>query len=193
LIEVERSLRRYFSPLRRFNAADINRAMVAKLLATIRTDRRPIAADRSRAHLSKFFTWMIAEGHAEHNPVSGTNRTGSKARERVLPGPELLAIWQALGDDDYSDVVRLLILTGARPDEIGSLARGEINIARKQIEIPGSRTKGGVDHVIPLAPLALAILTARTPREDSDFVFGRGEGGFSGVAMQGAARYAARS
>ena len=56
-----------------------------------------------------------------------------------------------MGDDDYSDVVRLLILTGARPDEIGSLARGEINIARKQIEIPGSRTKGGVDHVIPLA------------------------------------------
>ena len=73
-----------------------------------------------------------------------------------------------------------MILTGARRDEIGSLLRGEINIAQKQIELPGSRTKGGVDHFIPLAPLALSILTARTPREDSDFVFGRGEGGFSG-------------
>ena len=60
------------------------------------------------------------------------------------------------------------------------MLRGEINIAQKQIELPGSRTKGGVDHVIPLSPLALSILTARTPREDSDFVFGRGEGGFSG-------------
>ena len=60
LAEVERSLRRYFSPLHRFNAGDINRAMIAKLLATIRTDRGPIAADRSRAHLSKFFTWMIS-------------------------------------------------------------------------------------------------------------------------------------
>ena len=56
LVEVERSLRRYFRPLHRFDAADINRAMVAKVLATIRTDRGPIAADRSRAHLSKFFT-----------------------------------------------------------------------------------------------------------------------------------------
>ena len=90
LAEVERSLRRYFSPLHRFNAADINRSMVAKLLATIRTDRGPIAADRSRAHLSKFFSWTIAEGHAEHNPVSGTNKTGSKARERVLQDSELL-------------------------------------------------------------------------------------------------------
>ena len=140
LAEVERSLRRYFSPLHRFNAGDINRAMVAKLLATIRTDRGPIAADRSRAHLSKFFTWMISEGLAEVNPVSGTNRTGSKARERVLQDFELLTIWNALGSDDYGDTVRLLILTGARRDEIGSLLRGEINIAQKQIELPGSRS-----------------------------------------------------
>ena len=92
----------------------------------------------------------------------------------------MLAIWNALGSDDYGDIIRLLILTGARRDEIGSLRRDEINIAQKQIELPGSRTKGGVDHVIPLSSLALAILQARTPREDSDFVFGRGEGGFSG-------------
>ena len=97
LREVERSLRRYFRPLHRLNAADINRAMVAKPLATIRTERGPIAADRSRAHLSKFFSWAIAEGHAEHNPVSGTNKTGSKARDRVLKDSELAAIWNALG------------------------------------------------------------------------------------------------
>ena len=60
------------------------------------------------------------------------------------------------------------------------MRRGEINFAQKQIELPGSRTKGGVDHIIPLAPLALPILKAREPREDSDFVFGRGEGGFCG-------------
>lgn len=180
LAEVERSLRRYFSPLHRFNAADINRAMVAKLLATIRTDRGPIAADRSRAHLSRFFTWMIAEGHAEQNPVSGTNKTGSKARERVLQDSELLAIWNALGDDDYGAICRLLILTGARRDEIGSLSRGEINLAQKQIELSSARTKGGVDHIIPLSPFALSILTAGTPRENSDHVFGRGEGGFAG-------------
>ena len=51
---------------------------------------------------------------AEHNPVSGTNKTGSKARERVLQDSELLAIWNALGDDDYGDICKLLILTGRK-------------------------------------------------------------------------------
>ena len=46
-IEVERSLRRYFEPLHHFSAGDINRAMVAKLLSTIRADHGPIAADRA--------------------------------------------------------------------------------------------------------------------------------------------------
>jgi integrase len=155
--------------------------MVAQELAKIRTARGPIAADRSRAHLSKFFGWMIGEGLAEHNPVHGTNKTGSKARSRVLRDDELAAIWKALGDDDHGNICRLLILTGCRRDEIGSLSRSEINLDAKQIELPGSRTKNGLDHVIPLAPLALAIVQSRSPREGSEFVFGRGQGGgFSG-------------
>jgi len=180
LAENERSLRRYFKALHRFAPADINRSMVAKELSKIRADRGPIAADRSRAHLSKFFNWAIGEGLAESNPVSGTNKTGSTARERVLQDKELIAIWRKLGDDDYGDILRLLILTGARRDEIGSLSRSEINLAHKQIELPGSRTKSGVDHIIPLSPLVLSILKAREEREGSDFVFGRGDGGFSG-------------
>ena len=180
LAENTRSLNRYFKALHRFSAADISRAIVAKELSRIRADRGPISADRSRAHLSKFFNWAIAEGLAESNPTSGTNKTGSKARDRVLQNKELAAIWQMLGDDDYGAICRLLILTGARRDEIGSLSRREINFVQNQIELPGSRTKSGVDHVIPLSPLALSILKARRPREGSDFVFGRGEGGFSG-------------
>ena len=97
LKEIERTLRPYFKGLHRFNATDINRAMVAKVLATIRTERGPIAADRSRAHLSKFFTWTIAEGHTEVNPVTGTNKTGSKSRDRLLQDSEIAAIWNALG------------------------------------------------------------------------------------------------
>jgi integrase len=180
LAENTRSLKRYFKPLHRFSPIDISRAMVAKELSKIRADRGPIAADRSRAHLSKFFNWAIAEGLAEGNPVSGTNKTGSKARERVLQDKELATIWKALGDDDYGAICRLLILTGTRREEIGSLSRREINFAQKQIELPGSRTKNGLDLVLPLAPLALSILKAREPREGSDFIFGRGEGGFSG-------------
>ena len=73
-----------------------------------------------------------------------------------------------------------MILTGLRRDEVGSLTRAELNLAQRQIELPARRTKAKVDHVVPLSAPAMAILTARTPREDSDHVFGRGKGGFSG-------------
>jgi integrase len=125
---------------------------------------------------------------AETNPVSGTNKTGSKARERVLSDQEVKAIWKQLDDDDdYGTIVKLLILTGARRDEIGSLSRWEINLREEQIELPGGRTKNRLDHIIPLSPLALSILKDRKQRENSDFVFGRGEGGFSGWSKAKAA------
>ena len=192
-VEVERSLRRYFEPLHRFCAGDINRAMVAKLLVDDQGRHGPIAADRSRAHLSKFFSWAIAEGHADSNPVAGTNKTGGKPRERVLQDSELLAIWNALGDDDYGDIVRLLILTGLRRDEVGSLTRAELNIAQRQIELPARRTKARVDHVVPLSAPAMAILTgAHAPRRQRPCLWARQGRIQRLVAMQGAARRATR-
>ena len=130
---IEPLLKKYFKSLHRFAAKDVNRAMVAKELSRLRAERGPIAADRSRAHLSKFFNWAIAEGLAEQNPTTGTNKTGSEARTRILSDAELVAIWKAFSGDDYGDICRLLILTGARRDEIGSLARREINFDLKQI------------------------------------------------------------
>ncbi len=154
--------------------------MVARELARLRSECGSAAANGARAHLSKFFSWAIAEGLADTNPVSGTAKTGSKPRDRVLKDSELAAIWNALGNGDYGDICRLLILTGARRDEIGALRRGEINLPQKQIELPGSRTKSGVDHVIPLPPLALSICRLGSRARGATSVFGHGDGGFSG-------------
>jgi integrase len=177
LSENTRSLKKYFRALHPYAAADISRAMVAKELARIRIESGPIAADRSRSHLSKFFGWLIGEGLAEVNPVLGTNRVGgNKPRERILSDTEIKSIWSALGDDDHGDICRLLIVTGARRVEIGALSFSEIR--NNQIELPGSRTKNGRDFVIPLPPLAQSILAKRNRRNGSDYLFGRKEGGF---------------
>lgn len=186
---VERTLRRYLQPLHRFAVADIDRAIVASALTKIRTERGPIAADRSRAHASKFWSWMIGEGLTDRNPILGTNKSGAdRPRERVLTDGELTAIWKALEEDDYGSICKLLILTGCRRDEIGSLSRSEVNLDRKQIELPPARTKAGIEHVVPLSPAAFAILKARKARDGSDYVFGRGgQGGFSGWSKAKAA------
>ena len=83
------------------------------------------------------------------------------------------------GGDQYNAVVRLLLLTGARRDEIGGLKWDEIDFDSAMISLPGERTKNSKPFDIPLTPAALAILEAQ-PRRDRTFVFGRGQGGFSG-------------
>jgi integrase len=39
----------------------------------------------------------------------------------VLSDDELSAIWNALGDDDYGRIVKQLVLTGCRREEIGGM------------------------------------------------------------------------
>ena len=65
-----------------------------------------------------------------------------------------------MGDDDYSRIVRLLILTGQRRAEIGDLAWPEIDFDKRQIELPEHRTKNRRPHIVPLSEQALAILEA---------------------------------
>jgi integrase len=96
-----------------------------------------------------------------------------KKRERVLTDDELRSMWHALGDDDYGDIVRLLLYTGCRRDEIGGLLFDEIDLERAVIEIPAARMKGKKPHVVTLSPAALAILQRR-PRDGRAHVFGQG-------------------
>ncbi len=96
---------------------------------------------------------------------------------------ELYLIWNALPPlgDDYGDICRLLLLTGQRRDQIGSLRWSEIVDDGEAILLPKERTKHGRHELrIELSPPARAILEARPRVAGRDLIFGRGEGGFSG-------------
>ena len=130
-VETRRYLKEHWKPLHGLHLSRISRATVAARLGNIATASGPIAADRARAALSAFFGWAIREGLCEANPVIGTNKAAElKSRERVLSDLELTAIWQALPDNDYGKIVRLLILTGQRREEIGGLRWSEIDMAK---------------------------------------------------------------
>jgi integrase len=87
-------------------------------------------------------------------------------------------LWRGLGDDRFSDVVRLLLLTGQRRNEIGKLRWSEIDLDRKLIMLPAERVKNSRNHEVPLSRQALAIIE-RQPRR-TDFVFGgRGQWGWA--------------
>jgi integrase len=158
----------------------IARADIATQLNTITKDRGPVAANRARSTLSTVFRWAIGEGLCDANPVLGTNkREENGPRERALSDEEAAALWIATEDDHFGRIVRLLMLTGCRRDEIGSLQWSEIDINARKITLPKERTKNGREHIVPLTDSALEILAVMPRIEGRDYVFGLSGGGFS--------------
>jgi integrase len=179
----------HFGPLHPLPVAGINRRTIAERLSEIATSSGPSAADRARATLSAFFAWALREGLVEANPVVATNRHApAKGRERVLTDTELAEVWHAAGDGPYGTILKLLILTGQRREEIGAVRWSETDFAARLIRLPSERTKNGRPHDVPLAEPAMRLLQA-IPRRISqpDFVFGTSSTGFCGYSISKAA------
>jgi integrase len=70
-------------------------------------------------------------------------------------------IWNAVPVGDYGDLVRLLMLTGARRQELGDLRWSECDLAERLIRLPASRVKNKRPHEIPLSEMAIDILEVR--------------------------------
>jgi integrase len=157
---------------------DIRRALRAIPGAGVRRVARTVAKG--------FFDWAISEGRLRYpdgsevqdNPCNGLKVARSGKRERKLSEAELVAIWHASAPlGDFGRIVRLMILTGCRRDEIGALSWAEIS--GPCVELPAERSKNKLAHRIHLAPLALAQLPE--PRPGHPHCFGRVRGrGFNG-------------
>jgi integrase len=189
-VEIKRHLMKHFEPLHRLVISSITRATVAARLREIAKQNGPGAADRTRSNVSTFFSWAIGEGICEINPVVGTNRQSGEYVERersliTMNGEkpnynELIAVWKGAPDNEYGKIVRLLILTLCRRDEIANLEWSEIDRESRLIRLPGARTKNGEEHVVPLSDPALAILDSIAERKGRALVFGWGKGGYAG-------------
>ena len=178
-LEVKRHLREHAKPLHGDAAALVSRFEVVKLLALIAKGSGPIAANRVSSSLSAMWSWGLRSGTIDGaNPVAQVPRPGTKiVRERVLSDAELELIWKATGSEhDHDRIVRLLMLTGARREEVAGLHWPEIT--GPLWTLPRVRAKNALPHQVPLGPLALAQLPARQGMRA--LVFGRGNGGFSG-------------
>jgi integrase len=91
----------------------------------------------------------------------------------VRRADELRWFWKATGElpEPYGTVLRLLLLTGARRDEIARLTTDEISDDLATLRLPGERTKNHRPHEIYLPPLAVTLLTS-VKRIAGKFVFG---------------------
>jgi integrase len=169
-----------WKPLHKFRLDEITAKQVRNELKNIASSSGLPSADRARAALSGLFVWAIHQEHVAANPTLDIKDKSKSRRSRKLSEAELVQIWQACGDDTYGHIVKLLILTGQRREEIGGLQWPEIDRDQRWIELPEERCKNHRRHLIPLSEPALAILEAM-PRKEGEHVFGRhGAGPFNG-------------
>jgi len=181
-------LRKHWQPLHGIAVDAIARRDIVTAMDEIAAARGKSAADRAKASLSGFFVWALDRNYCEVNPVLGIRRRGGNgSRERVLTPAELVDIWKSCEDTDYGRIVKLLLLTGTRRNEIANLLWSEINLEKREIELPGERTKNGYPHAVAISDQVLEILRSVIPVHGRDFVFGEGSAGFQGWSKAKAA------
>jgi integrase len=159
--QIERRLRKDVLPiighiqLHELHRRDVTRVIDAKLLDA------PITARRVFEDIRAMIRWSVARGDIDHNPIDGMKGPPiSKPRTRVLSDDEIRALWQALDEfkPEVARVIKLCLLTGQRIGEVAGMISGELDLTRKVWNIPGSRTKNGHPHSVPLSQLALDII-----------------------------------
>ena len=105
----------------------------------------PIAARRlpltARSRSSRSCSrWALSRGYVDRDPCAGIAKPGDETkRDRVLSDDELARVWRAAEGMAYpfGSAIRLLILTAARRDEVGSMTFAEVDLPREGLDAPG--------------------------------------------------------
>jgi len=133
------------------------RDLISKLPLTKTALRRNVFAV-----LRPFFKWAKGEKRViKLNPMADMDAPPAAAsRDRVLDDDEMRTVWRAANTLPYpfGPWIRLLLALGQRRTEVASLEWKELNRQESEWIIPGSKTKNGQTHVVPLSTLVIAEL-----------------------------------
>lgn len=140
---------------------EVTTPVVARLLAALEKGEGPV--DETLKVIRGVFKFALSRGLFSGGlPTAGmTNRQARKKITRSLTDPELRRIWNAterLGWP-FGSVVRLLMLTGQRKNEIAGLRWHEVDFDRKLLILSAERVKNRKgSHEVALTESALDIL-----------------------------------
>jgi integrase len=131
--------------------------------------------------------WAAKHGYRDDNPAKDSVLNSLPNRERFLIDVELGRLGDAIvrGEREGLNtsglaIIRLLVLTGARRNEIASLQWEHVDFERRALRVPDSKTGA---QVIPLGAPALTILSKLPRDEKRPWVFPaeRGDSHFVGT------------
>ncbi|MFI0846422.1 tyrosine-type recombinase/integrase [Mesorhizobium sp. IMUNJ 23232] len=141
------------------NVRDVTKADVLDLIDAIVDRGSPVSANRVLATLKTFFGWLEGRDVISTNPTAKVAKpTEETSRDRKLTDDEVRLFWEATAGLGYpfTPMFRLMLLTGQRRQEVAGMLFGELS--GDQWLIPAERTKNGNEHLVPLPPMATAII-----------------------------------
>ena len=162
------SLERFVFP--RFGDKPINTVTsrdVVSVLEPIWTEKRETAR-RVRQRIGKIMKWAVAQEFRHDNPAGEAitealpKDSSPAGHHRALPHAEVGAALRAIRESDAWTATKLcfefLVLTAARSGEAREATWNEVDLLSRTWEIPGSRTKSGRPHRVPLSVRALKVV-----------------------------------
>lgn len=169
VVEYDRICRNFIVPqLGNIPVRELTRSDVARLHHAMRDT--PYQANRILAVLSKAMNWAEMKGHRQDgsNPCRHVERYDEKKRERYLSPAEIGSLAKALSQAETEGLtspyviaaIRLLLLTGARLNEILTLKWEYVDIDQRCLRLPDSKTGSKVIHLNPPALEVLQSLPA---------------------------------
>ncbi|MDZ5697629.1 tyrosine-type recombinase/integrase [Chelativorans sp. M5D2P16] len=172
--EDERLLKREVYPeIGRMKAVAVKRRDLLDIIEAKAEAGHVAQSTQILAVVRKMFNWAVDSDYLDASPAIGVKPRGKAVkRDRVLSDAEMRTIWSALPEAAVSeptkDILRLLFLTGQRSGEVCGMSRGEVDTDRALWTIPGTRTKNGLAHVVPLSPTALEIVERALDKADDE-------------------------
>ena len=118
----------------------------------------PVAANRGLGLIKRILNNGHRDGLIDHMPNLDGIAAEETPRKRWLNAEELPVVWRAAerAGWPYGNVVKMLMLTAARRQEVTAMTWDEIG--KHAWTLPAERAKNGEEHVIPLTPQMRAVL-----------------------------------
>jgi integrase len=184
---IDRILIPYFGSMR---AKEITRRDVKDMVEKI-AKRAPIMANRTLDLMRRIFKWGIEEDIVAASPCYPIRKPGEEhARSRTLTEDEIKNVWAELDQAtkgkkaqrklrlQTAASLKLRLITAQRGGEVMSMEWSEID--GEWWTIPEKKSKNGLEHRVPLSPMALRIISqmkSLAEKKPSQYVFPGPRGG----------------
>lgn len=174
-------IRREIRPaLKHVALADLTYSNIDDLHRKITKRGATYLANRTVAVLSRMLNLAVKWGWVERNVAKGIERNQEAKRHRYLSPAELSRLTVALADledQQAANIVRMLLLTGARRGEVQAAKWEDLDLEAGIWTKPGSTTKQKTMHRVPLSAPARQLLADLKAKAEPGAVYvfpGRG-------------------